>query len=85
MSTNAINNIIDRIVRDGAFGDRIRIERETALADSGLTPAEARFVVVAVCEDVQHDGAGRSFTALRRLARFEPLFASYSATSTKKG
>jgi hypothetical protein len=77
----AVNAVIDRLVRDAAFARRVRTEPDAALAGAGLAPEEQHAVVAAVRADERAGG----HTELRRLARFEPLFGSYSANCTKKG
>lgn len=78
---SAVNAVIDRLVRDPVFARRVLAEPDRALRGTGLDEEEERVVTAAVRADASAGG----HSALRRLARFEPLFGSYSANCTKKG
>ena len=81
MGGNHVNRVIDRIVRDEGLAHDVLARGQAALQEYDLTPDEANAVAAALQGDVGQE----PFAALRALVRFEPLFAAYSATATKKG
>jgi len=84
MSDLAVNHAIERILRDGSFLDQILAEGQTALGDYDLADQEAAEILAAVRRDAR-EGKLASFESLRTTARFGPLFAAASASSTKVG
>jgi hypothetical protein len=81
--SDTVNQVIDRIICDRDFARRIRERGVDVFRGSQLTQSQAQRIV-----DVVHAGAPDDEPAmleLTRLAKFEPLFGSYSGSCTKTG
>ncbi len=84
MCDHVVNHAIERIMTDEKLFREVVSRGSSALAEYNLTDRESADIVAAVSEDARADDPN-AFAALRMVARFEPLFAAASATSTKSG
>lgn len=82
MVGEAVNRTVDRVIRDQQFAQQIRMQGVAAFQGLALTHDQAQQIARAV---QQHADDAEMCAALSKLAHFEPLFASYSGTCTKKG
>ena len=83
MGEQTMNQVLDRVIRDDAFASQVRAQGVDALGGSQLTDAQKTALVDAL--SVDEIGSPTTLAALARIADFEPLYRSYSATCTKKG
>ena len=84
MSDHAVNHAIERIMTSETLFRQVLDRGRPALAEYGLTDQESADIVAAVAQDARDDVTS-TFVALRRVARFDHLFAAASATCTKSG
>jgi hypothetical protein len=84
MCDHVVNHAIERIMTDEKMLCQVLSRGPSALAGYDLTDQESADIVAAVSEDMRADDPS-AFAALRMVARFDPLFAAASATSTKSG
>ena len=84
MADMAVNRTIERLLSDVSFFERVRLEGLEALRDCGLTVDEQAEIVAAANSDAA-EGESLGYPTLRDVARFRPLFAALSASTTKVG
>jgi hypothetical protein len=84
MCDHVVNHAIERIMTDEKLFRQVVSHGSLVLAEYDLTDRESADIVAAVSEDARAEDPS-AFAALRMVARFDPLFAAASATSTKSG
>ena len=84
MCDQTVNHAIERIMTDEKMFRDVVSHGSSGLAEYDLNDRESADIIAAVSEDARANDPS-AFAALRMVARFDPLFAAVSATSTKSG